>query len=239
MSHAANDKEPSDGESNRQDLPLWLWVRVRPGASPDQNSQGLAPVFSRISGLLPSPQASGASGAQENYSLCLIKFLLGVGVGGALGREPSYPGSISLLWGALTSHADQLFWKFVCYLCCFSLPSVKNVTDFKPLKAKPLLRSLRSSHGKQENNALHLWLEEKGLFCEQNQSSLALVSSAIVYCNTHSDFFLSFHLMSSGLLTSNTYTCSQVYKTQMELASFKSNGISRNKYKCILLGLLL
>lgn len=79
----------------------------------------------------------------------------------------------------------------------------------------------------------------KGIVCEQDQSSLPSVSSAIVYCDTHSDFFLSFHLMSSGLLTPNTYTCSQVYKTQMELASFKSNGISRNKYKCILLGLLL
>lgn len=78
-----------------------------------------------------------------------------------------------------------------------------------------------------------------GIVCEKDQSSLALVSSAIVYCNTHSDFFLSFYLMSSGLLTPNTYTCLQVYKTQMELASFKSSDISRNKYKCILLGLLL
>lgn len=77
------------------------------------------------------------------------------------------------------------------------------------------------------------------IVCGQDQSGLALASSAIVYCGAHSDFFLSFHLMSSGLLAPNTYTCSQVYKTQMELASFKSNGISRNKYKCILLGLLL
>ena len=78
-----------------------------------------------------------------------------------------------------------------------------------------------------------------GFVWEQDQSGLALVSPAIVHCNTHSDFFPSFHLMSSGLLTPNTYACSPVYKTQMELASFKSNGISRNKYKCILLGLLL
>lgn len=45
------------------------------------------------------------------------------------------------------------------------------------------------------------------------QPSLTLVSSGIVYYNTHSDFFLSFLLMSSGFLTPNTYTCSEVYKT--------------------------
>lgn len=51
-----------------------------------------------------------------------------------------------------------------------------------------------------------------GITCNHDQSSLTLVSSGIVYYNTHADFFLSFHLMSSGL-TPNTYTCSEVYKT--------------------------
>lgn len=76
---------------------------------------------------------------------------------------------------------------------------------FKPHKAKPLLMSIRSSQGKQESDVFIYKYkrknrEEQGLFCNQDQSSLVLVSSAIVYCNTPCGFFLSFHLMSSGLL---------------------------------------
>lgn len=78
-------------------------------------------------------------------------------MGDALEREPSFPASVGFFLQRASHHSQTNSFENLPVTCAASVfLSVKNMTDFKPQKVKPLLRSLRSSHGKQENNALHL-----------------------------------------------------------------------------------
>lgn len=112
----------------------------------------------------------------------------------------------TISYGASCYIGFDFVYSILPFLC------IKYVKGFKPSKAKILLKSLHLLWDVRQQ-CLTLKIRRIAVSLQPPSARRALGSSPLVYCNTHSDFFLSFHLMSSGLLTPNTSTCSEVYKT--------------------------
>lgn len=185
MPRAASDKEPSDGESHRQGLSLRHWI----GVTWDRNSETSCSFSFKCQGF-PSPKATASM-----WELFYV------------GKIPAEEVEV----GHIISHGVSCYIEFGFVYSVLSFLHIKYAKVFKLSKAKILLKSLHL-----------LWDVRQWCFTHkirliavtlQPSVRLASGSSALVYSNTRSAFFLSFHLMSSGLLTPNTSTCSEVYKT--------------------------
>lgn len=137
-------------------------LKVRPGFSPDWNPWGPAPVFSCISDRPPKLRLLGPG--ESYHSLCLVKFPLGRGLWGYTRKKTLLARTHQFAMESPHTTPRPTFWKFGSDLFYFSFPVCEKTWQiFNPPKAKPSLRFLRSSHGKQEKDGLHLWLEERGL----------------------------------------------------------------------------
>lgn len=180
---AASDKEPSDGESHRQGLPLRHWI----GVTWDRNSE-TSHSFSFKCQVFPSPKATAPA-----WELFYV---------GKIPAEEVKVGH-TVNYGASCYIGVGFVYSVLPFLC------IKRVKGFKPSKAKILLKSLHLLWDMRQQ-CFTLKIRRIAVTLQPPSARRAL---GVVYSNTHSDFFLSFHLISSGLLTPNTSKCSEVYKT--------------------------